>query len=74
MFNVILQANSVKCIAFDISIDYVRVIRFLSLRGCLKKIDKIAFSIVLGVVSLSVIGKSGNFEQNLVWLGLNSQF
>ena len=36
------------------------------LRGCLKKIDKIAFSIVLGVVSLSVSGKSDNFEQNLV--------
>ena len=44
------------------------------LRGCLKKIDKIAFSIVLGVVYLSASGKSGNFEQNLVWLGLNFQF
>ena len=44
------------------------------LRGCLKKIDKIAYSIVLGVVSLYGSGKSGDFERNLVWLGLNSQF
>ena len=49
------------------------------LRGCLKKIDKIdkidkiGFSIVLGVVSLYGSGKSGDFEQSLVWLGLNSQ-
>ena len=44
------------------------------LRGCLKKIDKIAFSMVFGVVSLSGSGKSGDFEQKLVWLNLNSQF
>ena len=43
-------------------------------RGCLKKIDKTALSIVLGVVSLSASEKSGDLEQNLVWLGLNSQF
>ena len=36
------------------------------LRGCLKKIDKIAFSSVLGLVSLYGSGKSGGFEQNLV--------
>ena len=47
---------------------------YYPLRGCLKKIDKIAYSIVLGVVSLYGSGKSGNFERNLVWLGLNSQF
>ena len=44
------------------------------LGGCLKKIDKTALSIVLGVVSLSGNGKSGDLEQNLVWLGLNSKF
>ena len=44
------------------------------LRGCLKKIDKIAFSLVLGVVSRSGSRKSGDLEHNLVWLGLNSQF
>ena len=38
----------------------------------MKKIDKTAFSTTLGVVSLSRSGKSGDFEQNLVWLGLNS--
>ena len=47
---------------------------FKLLRGYLKKIEKIAFFIVLGVVSLSGSGKSGNLEQNLVWLCLNSQF
>ena len=36
------------------------------LRGCLKKIGKIALSFVLGVVSLFGSGKSGDFEQNLV--------
>ena len=47
---------------------------YSSLRGRLKKIDKIAFSLVLGVISLTGRGKSGDFEQNLLWLGLNSQF
>ena len=46
----------------------------MSLRGCLKKIDKIAFSLMLGVVSLFGSGKYGDFEQKLVWLGLKSQF
>ena len=40
--------------------------------GCLKKIEKIAYSIVLGVISLSRNIESRDFEQYLVWLGLNS--
>lgn len=43
-----------------------------ALRGHLRKIDKIAYSIVLGVMSLSGSVKSREFDPYLVWLGLNS--
>ena len=46
----------------------------LCLRSYLKKIDKIAYSIVLDVISRYGSVKSRDFEQYLVWLGLNSQF
>ena len=39
-----------------------------------KKIDKIAYSIVLGVIFLYGSVKSRDFEQFLVCLGLNFQF
>ena len=42
------------------------------LRGCLKKIDKIANFFVLYVISLSVTVKSRDFERYLVWLGPSS--
>ena len=38
------------------------------------KIEKSAYSIVLDVISFSASVKSRDCEQNLVWLGLNSQF
>ena len=38
-----------------------------ALRCCLRKIDKIAYSILLGVISLSVNLKSRDFDQYLVW-------
>ena len=45
-----------------------------TVRGCLKKIDKISYSVVTGVISLSGSVKSCDFEQYLVSLGLNSHF
>ena len=45
----------------------------LVLRGCLKKIDKVAFSLVFRCSFPLWKRKSDDFEQNLVWLGLNSQ-
>ena len=53
--------------------DFIRITYSeIALRGCLKKIDKIAYFIVFGVISLSGSVKSRDFEQSLVWLGLNS--
>ena len=48
--------------------------QLIRLRGCLKKIDKISYSVVTGVISLSGSVKSCDFEQYLVSLGLNSHF
>ena len=50
------------------------MIATMVLRGCLKKIDKIAYINVLGVFSLFGSLKSRDFEQNLVWFVLISQF
>ena len=46
----------------------------VKLRGCLKKIGKIADSFVLGAIFLNGNVKFRDFEQHLVWFGLNSQF
>ena len=40
--------------------------------GCLKKIDNVAYSTVLVIISLYGSPKSRDFEQYLEWLGLNS--
>ena len=44
-----------------------------TIRGCLKKIDKIANSFVLGISLISGSVESRDFEQYLLWLGLNSE-
>lgn len=46
----------------------------VSLRGCLKEIDKIARSFELSVIFLNGSVKIRDFEQYLVWYGLNSKF
>ena len=46
----------------------------MELRGCLKTIEKFAYSLVLSEILLSRSVKIRNFEQYVLWLGQNSQF